>query len=244
MINLKENVKVIKEDQNYLVVYKPSYLPTVPLKKDVGENTLLKIVSEYYPDIISFTGYSSWENGVMHRLDTFTSGIVLIARNKESFDFFLAFQKSGMFIKEYRAFSNKNSTKIDVYGNYPYEDPYLSNEAVNIKSYFRYYGKGRKMVLPVLDSYSEHLIKKSTGVVYNTNVKFSSYENDNYIFNCKLTSGFKHQVRTHMAWSGYPLIGDECYGGIKSKKFGLEAVGITFPDPKNNKEITIKHIEE
>lgn len=242
MINLRENVKVIEENENYLVVYKPSDLPTVPLKNDT-KLTLLKIVSENYENVLSFSGYSSWENGVLHRLDTKTSGLVLIARNKESFDYLLNLQKTGRFKKVYRATSNKDSQRIDLYGEYPYEDPLFCNKSVDIKSSFRYYGQGRKMVLPVLDNYSKILVKKSTGVQYDTSVKFFDETDNNFVFECTLTSGFKHQVRTHMAWSGHPLIGDECYGGIASEKFGLEAVAITFFDPKNDKEITVKYLE-
>jgi len=243
MIELRENVKIIEENENYLVVYKPSYLPTVPLKND-NKLTLLKIVGECYENIVSFSGYSSWENGVLHRLDTNTSGLVLIARNKESFNYFLNLQKSGKFIKEYRAISDKNSDRIDAYGEYPYEDPLLSNKKVIIESSFRYFGKGRTMVLPVLESYSKFLVKKSTGVLYDTSVSFCEEVEDKYVFICTLTSGFKHQVRTHMAWCGHPLIGDESYGGIKSEKFGLEAIGLTFLNPKNEKEITIKFLEK
>lgn len=243
MINLRENVKIIEENENYLVAYKPSYLPTVPLKNDT-KLTLLKIVGEYYENVISFDGYSPWENGVMHRLDTNTSGLVLIARNKESFEYFLNLQKNGQFKKEYRATSDKNSKRIDAYGEYPFKDPLLCNKSVNIKSYFRYYGKGRKMVLPVLDSYSKILVNKSTGILYETLVSFYDETDEEFVFKCTLTSGFKHQVRTHMAWCGHPLIGDESYGGIKSDKFGLEAVGISFLDPKNNKEITINYSEK
>jgi 23S rRNA pseudouridine1911/1915/1917 synthase len=243
MINLRENVKVIEENENYLVVYKPSYMPTVPLKND-KKLTLLKIVSECYENVLSFDGYSSWENGVLHRLDTNTSGLVLIARNKESFDYLLNLQKIGKFKKEYRATSNKNSMRIDAFGEYPYEDPLLYNGNVNIKSCFRYYGKGRKMVLPVLDTYSKILVNKSTGVSYETLVSFDNELDNEFEFKCTLTSGFKHQIRSHMAWCGHPLIGDESYGGIKSEKFGLEAIGISFFNPKNDKKVTIEYLEK
>ena len=42
-----------------------------------------------------------------------------------------------------------------------------------------------------------------------------------------------------MAWAGYPLIGDEKYGGFEGE-FGLEAIGLTFKDPVTRKVISIK----
>jgi 23S rRNA pseudouridine1911/1915/1917 synthase len=243
MLNLRNNVKVIEEEENYLVVYKPSCLPTVPLKNDT-KLTLLEIVSETYADVTSFEGYSSWENGVLHRLDTKTSGIVLIARNKPSFDYFLNLQKTGVFKKEYLATSNIECKTIESFGDYPYQDPLYDGNGVCIKSYFRYYGKGRKMVLPVLDSYNMAALKKTTGTEYETFIKYEETVGTMQKFRCSLTAGFKHQVRSHMAWSGHPLIGDEIYGGIESEKFGLEAIKITFTDPKNNEEKTIEYKEK
>lgn len=240
MIELKNNVKVIFEDKNFLVVYKPSFLPTVPLKNDT-KITLLSIVSESYCDVTSFSGYSSWESGVLHRLDNNTSGLVLIARNKESFDYFLNLQKNGLFKKRYLAISKKGSKRAEIFGEYPYSSPLSEKRDICIQSYFRYYGKNRSLVLPVLENYSPLIFKKSTNVIYKTNVKFLREEGDNNIFICSLSSGFKHQVRSHMAWSGFPLLGDLSYGGAVSDKFGLEATSISFLDPKDDKEVTIEY---
>lgn len=240
MIDLRENVKIILEDENFLVVYKPSYLPTVPLKND-NKKTLLEVVSEVYNEITSFSGYSSWESGVLHRLDNNTSGLVLIARNKKSFDYFLSMQKKGLFKKGYIATSKKESLRTEIFGDYPFINPIESKKEVSIESYFRYYGKNRSLVLPVLDSYSPLILKKSTGLIYKTKVKFIKEDGPNYVFSCSLTSGFKHQIRSHMAWSGFPLLGDISYGGAISEKFGLEATSITFLNPQNDEEIKIDY---
>lgn len=240
MIDLRENVKIILEDENFLVVYKPSYLPTVPLKND-NKKTLLEVVSEVYNEITSFSGYSSWESGVLHRLDNNTSGLVLIARNKKSFDYFLSMQKKGLFKKDYIATSKKESLRTEIFGDYPFINPIESKKEVSIESYFRYYGKNRSLVLPVLDSYSPLILKKSTGLIYKTKVKFIKEDGPNYVFSCSLTSGFKHQIRSHMAWSGFPLLGDIPYGGAISEKFGLEATSITFLNPQNDEEIKIDY---
>jgi 23S rRNA-/tRNA-specific pseudouridylate synthase len=29
---------------------------------------------------------------------------------------------------------------------------------------------------------------------------------------CRITEGFRHQVRCHLAWVGLPVVGDETYG--------------------------------
>ncbi|MBK5202081.1 MAG: RNA pseudouridine synthase [Spirochaetaceae bacterium] len=240
MIDLRENVKIILEDEDFLVVYKPSYLPTVPLKND-NKITLLSIVSEVYNELTSFSGYSSWESGVLHRLDNNTSGLVLIARNKKSFEYFLTLQKRGLFKKDYLATSKKESVRAKFFGDYPFINPLESKREVIVESFFRYYGKNRSLVLPVLDSYSPLIVKKSTGFMYKTKVEFLKDDGINYVFSCSLTSGFKHQIRSHMAWSGFPLLGDLPYGGASSEIFGLEATSITFLNPKNDEEVIVDY---
>ncbi|MFA7168381.1 MAG: pseudouridine synthase, partial [Sphaerochaetaceae bacterium] len=75
-----ENYSIVAESRDWLVADKPSGLPTVPLKSDAPEkDTLLSRVAKEYPEILDI-GRNPWEGGVIHRLDTLTSGLVLIAR--------------------------------------------------------------------------------------------------------------------------------------------------------------------
>jgi 23S rRNA pseudouridine1911/1915/1917 synthase len=226
-----QNVSIVYEDECLLVVDKPAGLKTVPLKSD-GEDvdTLFGRVKKLYPECGSFSGYNSWESGVLHRLDTPTSGLVVIARNKECFDTMLYSQKAGLFWKEYIATSHAHKGKILPEGFPPYElsDPQeASGIPVMIGSLFRMYGKGRKMVAPVTESCSQFIQKKATGSWYVTEV---SYIGDGR-YRCHLSSGFRHQVRAHLAWSGHPLDGDDLYGGEASSQLGLRAIKVRFQHP-------------
>lgn len=238
-MNLISKVKVVYESNDVLVVHKPSFLPTVPLKKDGDDKlTLLKIIEESYPEITKVNGYNYWERGVLHRLDNNTSGLVLVAKNQQSFDYLAKSQKIGFFKKEYRAISKQGGSSIDGYGEYPYDD-IKSDDEIVIGSMFRFFGKGRSLVLPVLPSYSPNVVKKAVGRWYSTKVKYLETQGDRDIFSCSLSVGFKHQVRTHLAWAGFPLEGDVQYGGIESEEFGLHASSISFIDPKTEQELII-----
>ena len=53
-------------------------------------------------------------------------------------------------------------------------------------------------------------------------------------------TGRTHQIRVHLAESGYPVVGDELYGSKKTgKQLGLRAVALCYRDPFTNKRVGI-----
>lgn len=212
-------IKTIFKNSKILVVYKESGLPTAPLKNSNNDNLVFQ-VSRQYPEIMDVHGFQAWEGGVLHRLDTLTSGLVLFARCQDAFDYLSYQQKNDMFIKEYRAKSNGVK---EILPGFP---PFLGDNTAIISG-FRNYGPKGASVRPV--------VAKDGQKVYKT----EAIKVDENTFICTLTQGFRHQIRCHMAWAGYPLIGDERYGGFPGI-FGLEAIGLTFHDPESRKVISIK----
>ena len=44
----------------------------------------------------------------------------------------------------------------------------------------------------------------------------SRTKEDSEIFRCTISRGFRHQLRSHLAWAGHPIAGDVQYGGPES----------------------------
>lgn len=237
-----ENIPgVVLENRNYLVVRKPHGIPTVPVTGS-GKYSLLDFVSESYPEVLEASpdSRSKNEGGVIHRLDNGTFGLVLVARNKKTAGFFLNEQKNGRIFKEYLALTGKTGVNNIPEGFPPPVFYSLDKEdcPCSIKSRFRYYGKGRQAVRPVrLDEENRFIIKKTEKNIYTTDILSVDKSSQKYLFRIRLVKGFRHQIRSHLAWCSYPIIGDELYGGEKSPFLELYAVSLNFRDPETGKDI-------
>jgi len=169
------------------------------------------------------------EGLVLHRLDTATRGLVLIARSKEVYDYFQEEQRLGRFIKTYHA----QSTYIDILppGYPPHNFTLETSISFNISSLFRPFWEGRKEVRPVTDDTNSYLKKRGTPHFYVSSVTYVRKNEDDYFnFVVTLQRGFRHQVRSHLCWSHYPIIGDSLYGGKQASHLHLIASNIQFYD--------------
>lgn len=237
-------LSVVHEDPLFLVVDKPPRLPTVPLKDDPEEKlTLLSLVASRYPEVRMACGKNAWEGGVLHRLDTATSGLVVIARTPDAYAFLRRVQKADLFWKEYLAVSRGPvGPRKTGFPPFPYEDPAsCGGREVVIGSLFRGYGTNRREVRPVLMDSSRHLLAKTSGTWYVTRVCYGgTAASGGEQFTCRLSSGFRHQVRVHLAWSGWPLEGDRLYDGADADDLGLRAVAVGFLHPKTQRQVEVR----
>lgn len=60
---------------------------------------------------------------------------------------------------------------------------------------------------------------------------------DRTLLKIQLETGRQHQIRAHLAWLGYPVLGDFRYGE-EGERMGLHALSLKIIKPGNNKELT------
>ncbi len=234
-----KNPFAVKEDKNYIVLYKPGNMHSAPLKES-EEGTLLHFCVSLFPEVSLPQGKKKIEGGLVHRLDYETQGLVLFARNQKALDYFFKEQDEGRFLKRYEAIVSKQNMMLD---GFP-PPPEWEEAPFEIKSMFRAYGPGRKAVRPVhIDTISKHKDDaRNNDALYVTNILSWEPCGDNTIkVNVQLCRGFRHQIRASLAWLGFPILNDQLYGGQESSEKGLalKAVSLSFIDPETEKPVEI-----
>ena len=242
MTNKIEFLNTPSKENPFLVISKPSGLPTAPLSAQ-DTNNALYLAAQTFPEIFSVNGKKEIEHGLIHRIDTVTEGLILIATTQDAYENFINQQKNNNFTKFYTAICQKNQNKKEGFPDFPQQNIFYQNE-FKIQSYFRYFGPGRKEVRPVpIESLNTTQQKKVEGTsIYTTNVKIISEQNDTVKVECNITKGFKHQVRCHLAWANLPIKNDPVYNqnAEKSEQIKFYASKLQFLHPVTNQIITFQ----
>ncbi|MFV1884807.1 MAG: RluA family pseudouridine synthase [Balneola sp.] len=178
-----DEVEVLEEHENYLIVYKPAPMPMHPGGR-YFKNTLMEILKEM--------GYEDLR--ITHRLDAVTSGIVLIARNKE-------FAKKVMHC--FRD-GNVQKTYLAMVDGIPKEKSITINVPIKRKHGF------------VFESDEKLEGAREAITHFEVMKEFES----SALVKCIPETGRTHQIRLHLAKWGYPIIDDPIYGkdGDQSSK--------------------------
>lgn len=247
-----QKIKIISEptlEKPFLVIYKPQGIPSAPLLQDDKISALSQAVS-IFPEIKNVSGRKQIEYGLLHRIDTQTEGLLLIATSQFFYDDLILQQESGKFIKTYLAecVSTPENNKTEKTGFPPIDnkkhEELEHGKTIRVSSYFRNYGEGLKSVRPVTENSGKAALRKiGKQKEYTTEIKLIEKNEISYKFECRISSGHRHQVRCHLAWLDFPIIGDKIYNfselnSEKTEKMRFKAVGLQFTNP-----ITLKKEE-
>ncbi len=172
---MTDGIKILhepKDDEPFVVLHKRAGLPSAPLSAFDHESAFSQC-ARLFPKVKSVKGKKEIEGGLLHRIDTATGGLLLIASSQEFYDHISAAQEKGLFVKVYSAVCSldiDNGKKMGGFPELPQEAPFSFLESdgdffskpfsFEAASYFRHYGKGKKEVRPVLASSSAAAVKK------------------------------------------------------------------------------------
>ena len=226
-------IEILKEptiEKPFLIIYKPKGLPSAPLTAENSENAFSQ-AAFLYPELLKVKGKKDIEGGLLHRLDTATDGLIVIAASQECYDFLMTEQREGRFIKTYTAECDIIKENAKILEGFPAEMPVLPE----VTSYFRPYGQGRKEVRPVTEKSGKAALSKlGTKKLYTTKIQIIKLSDTNAKAECQICEGYRHQVRCHLAWAGYPVKGDQLYNSDKKNaenilKFSATKISFEYP---------------
>ena len=148
----------------------------------LGDNSLTDLVHKYYVN-------STFKPMPCHRLDRNTTGLILYAKNDDALNILLSKFKNHEIEKHYLAW---------VYGipnvDYKRIESYLFKD--NKKSMVYISDTPKKGYVKIITSFS--ILEKK--------------ENNSSILDVQIETGKTHQIRAHLAYLGFPIIGDGKYG--------------------------------
>ena len=178
----------------------------------VNKRAGIEVVSENDRDLISILKKEYPSIAPVHRIDRNTEGLVIFALNRDSeSELLTAFKTRNGIIKKYA---------LLVYGRV---DISKIKRTVYLKK------------LPNLSKVWISEVKTSGYEPIITEFELIKYIGDNSLLSARLVTGKTHQIRAHIAYYGYPIVGDSKYGNDKEKQMHLAANYLSFNFSKDSK---------
>jgi 23S rRNA pseudouridine1911/1915/1917 synthase len=192
-------LSVIHEAPAVLVVEKPAGKPTAPLR-DGETGTLAGALVGHYPELAGI-GYSPREPGIVHRLDTDTSGLVIVARTAAVFDVLRDALQNERISKEYLLLCASDGlpdegTIEHPIANHP-KDKKRVYPCIHPRDVMRYAPRPALTRFSVVERRGPYALVRATA-----------------------PRAVRHQLRAHFAAIGHPLVGDALYGAADAEGGG------------------------
>ncbi|WP_372737504.1 RluA family pseudouridine synthase [Neptunomonas sp.] len=178
------NWRLLWQNDELIKVYKPALLPVSRTTRNLYQ-TLISLIRRE-------TAYA--DARLLHRMDTETSGVLLIAKDKKADQKWKKHFQQLVRRKVYHAWVDGNPA----WDQLSFECELSEKTASVIRSRMYVVDPGR------LTDYPKPKFSKTDFRVIERQAHKSLIE-------CELLTGRKHQIRAHLAHLGYPIIGDKIY---------------------------------
>ena len=214
---MKEDLKVIYEDNHIIVVEKPVNIPSQGDK--TGDIDMLTIIKEYLKEKYNKPG--NVYLGLIHRLDRPVGGVMVFAKTSKSAARLSEQVRDKVFKKKYLVIANgKLDNQTGILSDY-----LLKNERKNMSR-----------VVPEGTKNSKFAELDYEVLKYDEELNLS-------VLKINLHTGRHHQIRVQLSSRNHSIYGDQKYGGRgHGKQICLWAYELTIKHPITKDEMTFKSI--
>ncbi|AZG68873.1 RluA family pseudouridine synthase [Mycoplasma struthionis] len=183
----KMPLDIVYECDDYLIINKPSGLVVHPAPGH-KDSTLVNALMYHFKNNLSNVN-GLLRMGVVHRIDKDTSGLLIIAKNNESHNYFASLLKKHEIKRTY----------------YAIVDGIIENKELHLDLPIGRDPKNRqKYCVTEKNSKNAYTIVKV--------LKYLKIDNkDKTLIQCNLKTGRTHQIRVHLAYIKHPVYGDPIY---------------------------------
>lgn len=211
---MKMDLDIVYEDTDLLVINKQKGLVVHPGNGNY-DNTLVNGLLYYCKDLSGINGVL--RPGIVHRIDKDTSGLLIVCKN----DF-----THQAIAKQLEEKTCKRKYLALVHGVIPHD--YGTIDAPIGRD-----SKDRQKM-----TVTQHNSKNAI-----THFKVIKRYDKYTLVECELLTGRTHQIRVHMQYIKYPIVGDPRYGYKKTLETQgqmLHAYQISFTHPRTNEVMTLE----
>lgn len=219
---LRLEIPVIYEDESILAVDKPAGVPTHGFSGRDGA-TLANFLAARRPGILN-VGKNRWQPGLVHRLDTETSGVVVIAKTPKAFDS----------LRE--QFHRREVRKI--YLALVWGQP-LERGTVELALAHDRGDRRRMVAVRQPERSTDRRVWRAI-----THYRLVASSRGMSLLEVEMATGVTHQIRVHLSSNGYPILGDSLYGADYPESFGLarhflHARSLSLRHPESGEILTV-----
>lgn len=210
---------IVYEDNDLLVINKPAGLLTHPVPSPSASygtdpKSVVGWILQKYPQIKNI-GDDPVRPGIVHRLDKYTSGLLLIAKTQATFSYLKKLFQERKIKKTYIALVHGELKNDHGIINLPLGK-------IGTKQTIKIHGK-------------KELKEKEAVTEYKVTERFNDYT----LLEVSPLTGRTHQIRIHLNSIHHPVVGDNLYGvkknGLKINRLFLHAYRLEFLAPSGKK---------
>jgi 23S rRNA pseudouridine1911/1915/1917 synthase len=208
---MKSKLTILYEDNHIVVVDKPAGLATVGVAAD--ELSMAKVVKDYLKQKYDKPG--NVYLGVVSRLDSMVSGILVLARTSKAAARLSEQFRSGKIAKRYWAIV---SGQVD-----PSQGTLADQIAKD-------------------DAARRMRVVTRGGLDARLNYRVLGRHRNETLLEIELLTGRKHQIRTQLSERGWPILGDRKYGSRQSFEMGiaLHSIAVRFAHPTRGEALKFR----
>jgi len=205
-------LEIIYEDNDIIVLNKPSGMVVHPAPGN-KDHTLVNALLFYTNNRLAHIG-SLTRPGIVHRLDKEVSGLMVVAKTDIAYRGLVDSFKARSIKKTYIAFVKGLVSQDSGSSELPIGRATRDRKKMAVKFFNSKEAITRFEVLKRFKDYTKLRIHIETGRT--------------------------HQIRVHMSYMGYPIIGDSRYDGESFKRIALYASKLEFLHPRTEKGLCLK----
>jgi 23S rRNA pseudouridine1911/1915/1917 synthase len=232
-------LEVLYEDEDLLVLNKESGVPSVPHSADETETAVGSALA-HFPKLITLAEPSKrLEPGLLHRLDTGTSGILVFAKTSAEQERLKSLWKTPAMTKTYRAVCEARGSVL------PRVPQTLTLTLAHDAKSSRRMRVIDRNTNPGARATRGRPLETVTELLQVSRITDSPSPGSSKVdFEVRIQTGVMHQIRCTLAHLGFPVLGDPVYGapalGSDPERLWLHHWRFTLPLRSGAKPLTIE----